>query len=58
MDVSFDAILFKYSSSLWLVAHKRIHSVWYKRCRIVIVGPIGISVCGELGVHIGLSEEQ
>ena len=57
-DETFSAMLRKCAPSFRLVVHERLHTNGYKRCRVVIVWPVDISVSRDLGVHIGLSEYQ
>ena len=51
-------MLHKCAPSFRLVVHERLHSNWYKRCCVVIVRSVDMSVSGDIGVRIGLSEEQ
>ena len=57
-EKSFAEMLHKCAPSLWFVVHKPIHSNWYKRCRVLIVRPVDMSVCRNLVVQIGQSDEQ
>ena len=57
-DISFAAMLCQCPPHIWPVVHERIHYDWYKWFRVIIVRTIDMSICRDLGVHIGLSEEQ
>ena len=51
-------MLRKVAPSFWLVVHKCLHPYGHKSCCIVVVRPIDMSIHGDLGVHVLLSEEQ
>ena len=57
-DEAFGEMLRKCAPSFRIFVHERLHPNGHKKCRVVIVHPIYMSVRRDFGVHIGFLEEQ
>ena len=53
-DVSFATMLHKHPPPLLLVVPKQLNTNWYKWFHVVIMRSVDMSVCVDIGFHIGL----
>ena len=57
-DVALAAVLGEGLASVGLIVDERFHSDGHEGRGVVVMGPVDMGVCGDLGEHVGLPQEK